>query len=446
MSRKGSPGTRSILSDPKHGSQTIARFINMVMQSGKKSVAEKIVYGAMERHRREECQRHRPRREGPEQRRPGRRSEVAPRRRRHLPGSGRSAFLPPHRARHALGHRVRAQARRNLDAEEAGRRAARRLGKPRRRREEARRNPSHGGSQQGVRALPLVIGLEAISKWPVPHPSSVIATSASWPTSMPARPPRPSASCSTPASITRSVRCTMAPPPWTGWSRSKSAASRSRRPRRPASGRAWTRPCRSTASTSSTPPGTSTSPSKSSVPARARRCGVRAVRVGGVQPQSETVWRQANKYSVPRLAFVNKMDRTGANFSKVVEQTAFAPGRLPRADAGADRRRRKLRRRGRSAQDEGDLSGTSTQGMNFEYARHPGRPQGRRQEGARVHGRGRGRANEDLMNKYLEEGDLSEEEIKSAACASRTLSRARSSRCCAARRSRTRACRPCSTP
>mgnify|MGYP001790375304 CR=1 FL=1 len=42
--------------------------------------------------------------------------------------------------------------------------------------------------------------------------------------------------------------------------------------------------------------------------------------VGGVQPQSETVWRQANKYGVPRLAFVNKMDRTGANFDKVVGQ------------------------------------------------------------------------------------------------------------------------------
>ena len=42
---------------------------------------------------------------------------------------------------------------------------------------------------------------------------------------------------------------------------------------------------------------------------------------GGVQPQSETVWRQANKYKVPRLAFVNKMDRTGANFFRVVEQS-----------------------------------------------------------------------------------------------------------------------------
>ena len=48
MSRKGSPGTRSVLPDPKHGSQMIARLINMVMFSGKKSVAEKIVYGAMD--------------------------------------------------------------------------------------------------------------------------------------------------------------------------------------------------------------------------------------------------------------------------------------------------------------------------------------------------------------------------------------------------------------
>src|SRR4029078_6929708 len=48
MSRKGSPGTRSILPDPKHNSEMVARFINMVMKSGKKSIAEKIVYGAMD--------------------------------------------------------------------------------------------------------------------------------------------------------------------------------------------------------------------------------------------------------------------------------------------------------------------------------------------------------------------------------------------------------------
>ena len=48
MSRKGSPGTRSILPDPKHGSEVVARFINLVRKSGKKSIAEKIVYGAMD--------------------------------------------------------------------------------------------------------------------------------------------------------------------------------------------------------------------------------------------------------------------------------------------------------------------------------------------------------------------------------------------------------------
>ena len=51
--------------------------------------------------------------------------------------------------------------------------------------------------------------------------------------------------------------------------------------------------------------------------------------VGGVQPQSETVWRQADKYSVPRMAFVNKMDRTGANFFKVVEQLKSRLGAYP---------------------------------------------------------------------------------------------------------------------
>ena len=87
--------------------------------------------------------------------------------------------------------------------------------------------------------------------------SSAPGTSASWPTSMPARPRRPSASSSTPASTTRSARSTTAPRRWTGWCRSRSAASRSRRPRRPASGA-------TTASTSSTRPATSTSRSRSS--------------------------------------------------------------------------------------------------------------------------------------------------------------------------------------
>ena len=51
--------------------------------------------------------------------------------------------------------------------------------------------------------------------------------------------------------------------------------------------------------------------------------------VAGVQPQSETVWRQANKYKVPRIAFVNKMDRVGANFLRCVDQIRDAPAGQP---------------------------------------------------------------------------------------------------------------------
>ena len=53
--------------------------------------------------------------------------------------------------------------------------------------------------------------------------------------------------------------------------------------------------------------------------------------VGGVQPQSETVWRQANKYKVPRLAFVNKMDRVGADFFRVCDQMKSTPEGQPGA-------------------------------------------------------------------------------------------------------------------
>jgi elongation factor G len=127
---------------------------------------------------------------------------------------------------------------------------------------------------------------------------------------------------------------------WTGWSRSRSAASRSRPPRRPASGT-------TTASTSSTRPATSTSPSRSSV-----RCACSTARsrvfdgVAGVEPQSETVWRQADKYGVPRICFVNKMDRIGADFYRLRRhdrRTASAPSRW--SDPAPDRPKRLQGRR-----------------------------------------------------------------------------------------------------
>jgi elongation factor G len=136
--------------------------------------------------------------------------------------------------------------------------------------------------------------------------------------------------------------------------------------------------------------------------------------VGGVQPQSETVWRQANKYGVPRLAFVNKMDRSGANFFKVYDQMRArlkANPVLLQVPIGA----------------EDSFAGVvdlvkmkaifwdeASQGMKFEYRDIPAELVDTCKEWREKMVEVAAEASEDLMNKYLEEGDLPEEEIKKA--------------------------------
>ncbi|GHD69878.1 elongation factor G [Jeongeupia chitinilytica] len=136
--------------------------------------------------------------------------------------------------------------------------------------------------------------------------------------------------------------------------------------------------------------------------------------VGGVQPQSETVWRQANKYKVPRLAFVNKMDRQGANFFRVVEQmkTRLKANPVPVVvPIGAED----------NFQGVVDLVkmqaifwDEASQGMKFEYRDIPEDLKAVAQEWREKMVESAAEASEELMNKYLEEGDLSEEEIVGA--------------------------------
>ncbi|WP_137172370.1 elongation factor G [Massilia sp. HP4] len=136
--------------------------------------------------------------------------------------------------------------------------------------------------------------------------------------------------------------------------------------------------------------------------------------VGGVQPQSETVWRQANKYKVPRLAFVNKMDRTGANFFKVYEQMRARlkanpiPVVIPIGAEDSFQGVVDLVKMKAIIWDE------ASQGMKFEYADIPEHLVEQANEWREKLVETAAEANEDLMNKYLEEGDLSEEEIKAA--------------------------------
>jgi elongation factor G len=134
--------------------------------------------------------------------------------------------------------------------------------------------------------------------------------------------------------------------------------------------------------------------------------------VGGVQPQSETVWRQANKYKVPRLAFVNKMDRTGANFFKVHDQMRLRLKANPIpmvVPIGAEENFKgviDLIKMRAIFWDE------ASQGMKFEYQPIPEDLMAVAKQWREKMVEAAAEASEELMNKYLEEGDLTEDEIK----------------------------------
>ncbi len=133
--------------------------------------------------------------------------------------------------------------------------------------------------------------------------------------------------------------------------------------------------------------------------------------VGGVQPQSETVWRQANKYKVPRLAFVNKIDRQGADFFKVVEQmqTRLKANPVPIVIPI-----------GKEDYFQGVVDlikmkaiywDDASQGMKFDYRDIPAELQAQAEEWRGKMVEVAAESSEELMNQYLETGDLSEEQI-----------------------------------
>jgi elongation factor G len=132
----------------------------------------------------------------------------------------------------------------------------------------------------------------------------------------------------------------------------------------------------------------------------------------GVQPQTETVWRQANKYHVPRMVFVNKMDRAGADFFMVVEQlnkrlgANAVPVNFPIGAEDEFKGVVDLIRMKAIMWNEAD------QGMTYELQDIPADLQAQAEELREQMVEAAAEANEELMDKYLEEGELSEDEIK----------------------------------
>ena len=168
--------------------------------------------------------------------------------------------------------------------------------------------------------------------------------------------------------------------------------------------------------------------------------------VAGVEPQTETVWRQANKYDVPRFCFVNKMDRVGADFARCVDDDPRPPRRGPGRRAVADRRRGRFPRCDRPRGDAGDRVAAHRRHRRRASSRSStSRPSSRTRPRPARHELLETIAHVDdvLLEKYLADEQITTPRSRTRCASARSSSS--SCRCSAARRSRTRACSPCST-
>ncbi|AWD32800.1 Elongation factor G [Candidatus Kinetoplastibacterium sorsogonicusi] len=133
--------------------------------------------------------------------------------------------------------------------------------------------------------------------------------------------------------------------------------------------------------------------------------------VGGVQPQSETVWRQANKYHVPRLIFVNKMDRTGANFFRVYDHLKIRLNANPIAIVIPIGSEDSFKGVVDLIKMQSIIWDDSTHGTSFVYGEIPDKLKSQADEWREKLLEAAAEANEELMNKYIETGNLTESEI-----------------------------------
>ena len=244
MSRRHRAEKREVLPDPKFGNMVVPKFMNSIMYAGKKSVAETIVYGALDMI------------EGKTKQNPVTVFEqaldnVMPTIEVRSRRVGGATYQVPVEVRNdrrqALGIRwLIIAARERNEKTMTERLSAELLDASNNRGTRSRSAKTPIGWRRPIAPSRITGGEDATAgelseeSTHAPHriPSKTTAISASWPTSMPGRRRRPSGFSITPARATRSAKSMRARPPWTGWSRSRSAASPSRRPRRLRSGMA----------------------------------------------------------------------------------------------------------------------------------------------------------------------------------------------------------------
>jgi len=391
MSRRKQAEKRSILPDPKFGSEKLAKFVNMVMQSGKKAVAERIVYGALDQIG---------------SKRGGDPMEILTRaldnvrpmvevKSRRVGGATYQVPVEVRPTRQqALAMRwiiESARARTESPCPCGWPTNCWKLLKPTA--TQSRSAKTCTAWPRLTRLSPTTAGkhsfqafeISRILSWPVLLPLSVIATSASWLTSMPARPPRPSAFFSIPAYPIRSARCTMAPPSWTGWSRSRSAASPLPPRLPPASGKAWISPFPNTASISSIRPARGLHHRSGAFAAGAGRCLCGVLCRG--RRRTAVRNRMAPGHQV-RCAAAGIRQQDGQGRRQLLpglQADPGTPGCNPGTHRNPHRRRGKFQGRGGPGEDESHLLGRF----------HPGHALRGAGDSRRTHRPGQGMARQD---------------------------------------------------
>ena len=364
MPRKGPAPKRPVVIDPVYSSPLVTQLVNKVLVRRQESVAERIVYGALEGCRektgtdpvvtlKRALDNVKPTLEV----QAAAASAARPTRCRSRSSAGRA-----HHPRAALAGRLLPAAPREDDDRAPDERAARRQQRPRRRASSAARTPTRWPSP--TRPSPTTAGSDRSPEhdrrtsdyerntW---HRADDLAKvrNIGIMAHIDAGKTTTTERILFYTGITYKIgEVHEAPPRWTGWSRSRSAASRSPPPRRPATG-------------TTTQINIIDTPGHVDFTVEVERSlrvldGAVAVfdGVAGVEPQSETVWRQADKYDVPRICFVNKMDRVGADFHRCVDMIVDAPRRDAAGHPAADRRRGRLQGRHRPGRDEGARSGS----------------------------------------------------------------------------------------